>query len=291
MLLGIPVFAQVYPTIEPVNEDQAFGYQQQSLQAYYRSEVGRGSMPELSLFTFLNQNQWDLLGLSARFQLTVETIGSLNGIDNQNAPLPGQILIPNLPGIFVPDVPRNPLDELSRSRFIDSPKEPVPLVLTTPDGKKVPGSFYPGERYSTSERMAFVRPLFQSPLRGFRVTASFGIGPDPFTLRVRSHQGIDLVPISGNKDVYPAARGRIVVRSTSPVYGNYLIVLHNDMFSSLYAHLSDIYVLLGQEVEIQTPLGAVGTTGLSTGPHLHFELLRRNLPINPTDYIPDLRHR
>ena len=76
---------------------------------------------------------------------------------------------------------------------------------------------------------------------------------------------------------------------SSGVLGNYIIVAHFAGYSTLYAHLSRIYVARGEGVSGGATIAAIGSTGRSTGPHLHFELRRGQLHLNPADFIPGLR--
>lgn len=95
------------------------------------------------------------------------------------------------------------------------------------------------------------------------------------------HRGIDLKEVQG-APVYPTMDGvveEVIYGRFS--YGNYLIVNHGSGFKSLYAHLSKIVVEKGQEVDKNTVIGLIGSTGWATGSHLHFEVLENGHPINP----------
>lgn len=98
------------------------------------------------------------------------------------------------------------------------------------------------------------------------------------------HSGLDLPSPTGTP-VNVAAPGYVAWARTGTLYGNYVMVIHSGGLSTLYAHLSRIDVSPDQFVSRGDVIGAVGSTGLSTGPHLHFEVRKEGIPTNPLEYL------
>ena len=117
-----------------------------------------------------------------------------------------------------------------------------------------------------------------------RVSSSFGYRTHPI-LRVRKmHNGIDVSAPSGAKLV-AVGNGKVIYAGRNGGYGNFTMIDHGDGLVSCYAHQSKIAVSKGQTVSAGSTIGYVGSTGLSTGPHLHFEVRVNGTPINPLDYL------
>lgn len=100
------------------------------------------------------------------------------------------------------------------------------------------------------------------------------------------HEGIDIAAVRGTP--VRSSRAGHVIYSGSDIsgYGNMVIVRHNDAFATVYAHLSRSTVKKGQFVSRSQMVGKVGSTGHSSGPHLHFEIRNGRLPVDPLDYLP-----
>ncbi len=109
----------------------------------------------------------------------------------------------------------------------------------------------------------------------------------PFGMRKGSpHEGIDIAAVRGTP-VRSARSGHVIFSGAGiSGYGNMIIVRHNDSFATVYAHLSKLTVKKGQFVTRNQMVGKVGSTGHSSGPHLHFEIRNGRLPVDPLDYLP-----
>ncbi|WP_438829573.1 M23 family metallopeptidase [Alkalispirochaeta alkalica] len=109
--------------------------------------------------------------------------------------------------------------------------------------------------------------------------------PDPFTGQRRFHNGVDIVNAM-RTPVRAAASGRVVhVESQIGNYGRFVILRHADGFQTLYAHLDSYSVRVGQNVSRGQQIGAMGNTGRSTGPHLHFSVIHNGRFVNPLRYL------
>lgn len=122
------------------------------------------------------------------------------------------------------------------------------------------------------------------PMRDFSTSSSFGIRKHPIYGSPRFHAGIDLVPRS-DEMVYAAKAGKVILARVHHNYGNTVIVRHDRGIETLYAHLDNIQVIENQEVDTETVLGKVGSTGSSTGVHLHFEVSVGGYPVDPQKVI------
>lgn len=125
---------------------------------------------------------------------------------------------------------------------------------------------------STPAELTFVNPI---PARRI-MTSPFG--------DQREHDGLDINAEMGD-EILSVAQGEVIYTGWPGAYGRLVKVRHPAGFLSKYAHLSEIKVEVGQKVEKGDVIGLAGNSGRSTGPHLHFELLRMDLPINPRRYI------
>jgi len=123
------------------------------------------------------------------------------------------------------------------------------------------------------------------PILGGRITSRFGRRPDPFTGRTAFHRGLDLGARKGTP-IMATANGRVqkVVHATSG-YGNRLILDHGNGCKTIYAHCDRILVRQGQKVARGDVIATVGSTGHSTAPHLHYEVIRDGRYEDPRDYI------
>jgi len=122
------------------------------------------------------------------------------------------------------------------------------------------------------------------PLRG-RLTSLFGPRIHPIFGTPDFHTGIDLAVPEGT-EVHAAAAGKVSFAGERGGYGLLVVVEHGDGFSTYYAHLSRILVEAGQFVEQGQVIALSGNTGISTGPHLHFEIRRHGKPVDPLPWLP-----
>lgn len=125
---------------------------------------------------------------------------------------------------------------------------------------------------------------FISPIKGLTLgdySSSYGPRIHPITGRSSFHTGIDLPSGLGTPVIAPA--GGIVLKTAhgDSIYGNQVVLDHGKRYESMYGHMSDFIVNPGEKVHRGQVIGYVGSTGLSTGPHLHFETWRNYQPVNP----------
>lgn len=122
--------------------------------------------------------------------------------------------------------------------------------------------------------------LMRTPVDGARLTSGFGMRFHPLLAYSRMHQGVDFGAPSG-APILAAASGKVAFAARHGGHGNYVLLKHNKDLSTGYAHMSRFAVRSGQTVSQGQVIGYVGSTGMSTGPHLHYEVWLRGKPTNP----------
>lgn len=135
------------------------------------------------------------------------------------------------------------------------------------------------------KRLTIVLPL-GVPVKTKTITSSFGVRQDPFTKKNKQHKGIDFAGKIGT-ELYAVAPGRVVSAGERSGYGNTVEIDHGLGFTTMYAHLSKPMVSRGDWVRPGTVVGLAGSSGRSTGPHLHYEIRYKGTPFNPVNFIKD----
>ncbi|MDE0119726.1 MAG: M23 family metallopeptidase [Bdellovibrionales bacterium] len=123
------------------------------------------------------------------------------------------------------------------------------------------------------------------PVKGW-ISSHFGYRQYPFTGAVSLHEGMDIAAFPGTP-VYAPADGVVVFAGYRKGYGNVVVIDHGYELSTLYGHLSDIMVSRWQKTKRRQVIGTIGSTGNSSGPHLHYEVRISNVPVDPSNYILD----
>jgi len=121
------------------------------------------------------------------------------------------------------------------------------------------------------------------PCQGY-ISSGFGRRKDPFTGKPAFHTGIDIVSYPGTP-VRATADGKVIYAGRHPGYGKVVVIRHGFGYSTLYGHLQKIKVRAGQKVRRGEVIGYLGSTGRSTGPHLHYEVRRYGRYLNPSKYL------
>lgn len=124
----------------------------------------------------------------------------------------------------------------------------------------------------------------RNPLAGMRLTSDYGMRVHPVTGGLRSHKGLDLAAPVGTP-IYATANGTVSRASWFSSYGLYISLEHGGDLQTRYAHLSKLNVAEGQLVQKGDIIGFVGSTGRSTGPHLHYEVRVDGKAVNPIPYM------
>ncbi|MGI6119778.1 MAG: murein hydrolase activator EnvC family protein [Desulfosporosinus sp.] len=125
------------------------------------------------------------------------------------------------------------------------------------------------------------------PVSGYyEISSPFGWRIHPITKKQSLHTGMDIVAPTGTQ-VTAAGAGVVIMSGWNTAYGNMIIIDHGKGISSLYGHLSALNVTEGQSVQANQLIGHVGSTGWSTGPHLHFEVRVGGNPTDPLQYFPN----
>jgi murein DD-endopeptidase MepM/ murein hydrolase activator NlpD len=222
--------------------------------------------------------------IAASRSLSMDAVIALNGISNAKRIREGSVIrIPNMDGI--PYTVRNG-DSLSKiSAKFEVPLEAILVANDLNSEVLVQGAslFIPGARMASEDLKKALGEQFLYPIRG-RLTSPFGWRADPFTGVRRYHSALDLAAPSGTP-IKASSDGTISVAGTNATYGKYIIITHSDGYNTMYAHMNKIYLNQGTRVLQGTVIGEVGSTGYSTGPHLHFGVFKNGRAVNPADYL------
>lgn len=180
----------------------------------------------------------------------------------------------------------------------------IPLALPDPDAEAVGGPLLPATdelngtpmlddanavmsallRYKAARDSLEAAPVHMPISGNFRQSSNFGNRKDPFTGSRAFHSGMDFAAPSGTM-VMSAAAGVVTYVGTRSGYGMVVEVTHENGLLTRYAHLSGYLAHEGQVVNTGTPIAKVGSTGRSTGPHLHFEIRKADEAINPKAFL------
>ena len=122
------------------------------------------------------------------------------------------------------------------------------------------------------------------PLKTYKYVSGFGTRMHPIYKTLRTHTGIDLVAPTGTK-IYATGDGVVTSAKFERGYGKAIVINHGYQYQSMYAHCSEILVHQGQKVKRGEVIGLVGNTGVSTGSHLHYEIIKGGQKVNPINYF------
>ncbi len=218
----------------------------------------------------------DTLGeIAGRYKVPIEMITASSRIKINSILRPGQVLtIPHRRGLAYKFKKGDTLAAVMQYYS-------VKLEDVARDNPKLTGLdiIAPGTRvFLPNAKIPAPPPVWYRPAWG-RVSSRFGPRRHPVLGTWRRHNGIDIA--IRYKTIRAARSGHVIFSGRLGSYGKTIIIEHRGGYKTLYAHLSRLYVRRGQYVKARKPIGVSGNTGLSTGPHLHFELIRYGRPINP----------
>ncbi len=172
-------------------------------------------------------------------------------------------------------------------RVDDDPEVPDALTEPAADaGLFKPPEEAPAEEIPADATMSVTALALDHapPLAEYTVTSPFGWREDPITGERAFHYGVDLAAEEGAA-VCAFAAGTVEYVGESALYGNYVSLLHPDGTRTLYAHCGAVCATVGREVALGEKIGEVGTTGRTTGPHLHLEVSRDSVRLDPAQYL------
>jgi murein DD-endopeptidase MepM/ murein hydrolase activator NlpD len=119
-----------------------------------------------------------------------------------------------------------------------------------------------------------------------RITSGFGTRSDPFTGRLQHHSGLDIAAKHGTR-IFPMEDGRVIYSGWKGGYGRTVVIEHDNGLESTYGHNSKNLVKVGDRVTADMPIGLVGSTGRSTGPHIHFEVRENGRAVDPVPLLEE----
>lgn len=222
-------------------------------------------------------------GISKKFGLgNISTLIAVNDIDNVRSLRSGQKLrVPNQDGVVHRVAKGDSINAISVAYRV-SVEEILDAndieTMTLTMGQEL---FIPGAKMDSASLKKAMGELFTCPIKAaWRLTSRFGIRNDPFTGIKSSHTGVDMACPTGTP-IYAAMSGKVVVAGWSNVFGNYVIINHENGYQTLYGHLSKRIAQQGQRVSQGTRIGLAGSTGYSTGPHLHFTVYKNGKLVDP----------
>lgn len=237
--------------------------------------------------TYTVQSGDTISGITKKFGLkNISTLIGVNDIDNVRQLSAGQQLkIPSLDGLLYTVKSGNSLAGLS-AKFGITLEDLLDVndldSETLAAGQQL---FIPGARLDSERLQQALGTLFKIPiLTRYRITSPFGNRPDPFTGLKSFHTGVDLACPMGTP-VIASSSGTVSFVGYSNIFGNYVIIKHSGGYQTLYGHLSKILAAKGQWVSQGTRVGLVGSTGYSTGPHLHFTVFKNGKLVDPMTLV------
>lgn len=240
---------------------------------------------EFSVFYYEIQPQDTLYKIARKFHLSIDTIISFNEIKEGHHIITGRLLlIPNQDGILYKIQSGDNLSSICENYALD-PNEVIESNYLWENRQIAEGErlFLPGARLSDEEREKALELQFVLPVSG-RITSLMGFRSDPFENIRKFHPGIDIAAPMGS-NVQAMRRGKVILARYYGGYGKCVIIEDDTGFQTRYGHLSEILVEVGDVVSTGHLIGKVGSTGHSTGPHLHFEIRQNGELINPSNYF------
>lgn len=222
--------------------------------------------------------------IAQQFGITQDSILSMNSIQSAKGLKPGQLLkVPNMAGIVYKASRGETVAKIAQEYKIEGNRIIDVNHLLSETMEESRFLFLPDARLPATKLKEIQGELFRWPVRG-RITSWFGWRSDPFTGRRTYHNAIDIAAPMGTS-MYAANDGVITDTGYSPVMGRYVMIRHANGWSSFYGHMSAIAVSPGQQVSAGKRIGSIGSTGYSTGPHVHFSIFRNGKPVNPTTLL------
>ena len=228
----------------------------------------------------------DMIGFIAdAFDVTQDTIISVNNIRQSRLIQPGQYLkIPSMPGIIYTVKKNGETPATIAEKYKVNAEKCANANYVSLDTELKAGTslFIPDAELDWATRQEINGDLFKKPIHArYWLSSKYGWRDSPFNAGKRTfHGGIDMAIASGTP-VYAALDGSVSATGYNATYGNYVIITHHSGYKTLYGHLSSINCRKGNFVYTNTMIGRVGSTGMSTGPHLHFTVYKNGKTINP----------
>ena len=231
----------------------------------------------------------DMIGkIAETYNVTQDAIISVNNIKQSRLIQVGQyIKIPSMTGILYTVKGDDETPQTLADKYEISAEKCALVNSTKVEKAFTKGStiFLPDAQLDWATRQEINGDLFRRPLRArYYLSSSYGWRNSPITGNRSFHGGVDMACSTGTP-VYAALDGTVTSTGYNATYGNYVIITHHSGYKTLYGHLSAITCKRGNFVYTTTQIGRVGSTGLSTGPHLHFTVYKYNKTVNPLSLI------
>lgn len=224
-----------------------------------------------------------LWSLARRFRVSADTLVTLNRLTSAHRLNPGDTLkIPPYSGVFYEVRRGDTVESVARTFGVDeeSIRQWNELGPYLPTGANL---FLKDARLPSTMRGQAYGVNFTFPVRG-SITSTYGMRVHPILQRPIFHSGIDIGAAPGER-VTAAEEGTVTFAGENGHYGNLVVVRHPSGYDTAYGHLLKVHTRQGQKVKRGECVGEVGSTGLSTGPHLHFEVRFRGQFLNPLRFL------
>ena len=228
----------------------------------------------------------DMIGFIAdAFDVTQDTIISVNNIKQSRLIQPGQYLkIPSMPGIIYTVKKNGETPATIAEKYKVNAEKCASANYVSLDTELKAGTslFVPDAELDWATRQEINGDLFKKPLHArYWLSSNYGWRNSPFNAGSRTfHGGIDMA-VSQGTPIYAALDGTVSAVGYNATYGNYVIITHHSGYKTLYGHMKATACRKGNFVYTNTVIGYVGSTGMSTGPHLHFTVYKNGKTINP----------